>query len=342
MFYLLYGSDEFSIREELARLRRQSDTTFGADIFSGAETPLATIIEACDTLPLMGGRFVAVIGLPKARRGAEAMTNSVSTSKAKREKKRGSSLGVSRQAFVSGLAEYVPRLPASTTLVVVVDEALETTNLLVQVARRYGQVRNFEPPRGGELEGWIVARFRQMDCAVRPEAIKYLAAFAGDNMRLLANEITKLATYVGPQGTVGMAELRRLTPLAHQARAFDLIDALARHERQQALRILHELLDDGEVPLQIIGMIAFQTRTLLVVKEMAERGLRSSQIAREAGLAPFVVDKALVQARRFSFTQLEAVHRTLVQTDAMLKRGRLSPELALDLVVMAFGDAQTA
>jgi DNA polymerase-3 subunit delta len=340
MFYLLYGTDEFSSREELARLRSQSETTFGEDSFSGAETPLSTIIEACNTLPLLGGRFVTVIGLPKVRRGGETAASETPAPKPRREKKKGSA--TSRQAFIAGLAAYVPQLPPATTLVVLVDEALEAASPLVQAARRHGQARSFAPPRGADLERWIVARFRQLDCAVRPDAVRYLTAFATGDMRRLANEIAKLATYAGPQGAVGMEELRQLTPLAQQVRAFDLTDALARRERQQALRILHELLDAGDAPLQLIGMIAFQTRTLILVKELAERGLRAPQIAQEAGISPFVVDKALAQVRRFSFAQLEAAHHTLVQTDAALKRSRLNPELALDLLVLAFGDTTPA
>jgi len=338
MFYLLYGSDEFSSREAFAQLRQQSGTAFGEDIFAGAETPLATIIEACETLPLMGGRFVAVIGLPRARRNGDTVVSEASATKSTRERKKRGASGNSRQSFTAGLAKYVARLPETTTLVVLVDETLEPTNPLVQAARRYGQARAFEPPKGVDLERWIITRFRRLDCTIQPEAARYLAAFAAGDMRRLANEIEKLATYAGPKGSVDMAALHQLTPLAQQARVFDLTDALARRERRQALIILHELLDAGEAPLSLIGMIAYQIRTLLLVKDLAERGFRGPQIAQEAGLAPFVVDKALVQARHFSFTQLEAAHHTLVQTDGLLKRSRLRPDLALDLLVMAFGN----
>jgi DNA polymerase-3 subunit delta len=39
----------------------------------------------------------------------------------------------------------------------------------------------------------------------------------------------------------------------------------------------------------------------------------------------------------FSIAQLEAVYRQLLATDAALKRSRMTPEMALDLLVVDFG-----
>jgi DNA polymerase-3 subunit delta len=75
------------------------------------------------------------------------------------------------------------------------------------------------------------------------------------------------------------------------------------------------------------------------VKLLSDRGMPAYQIASAAGIAPFVVEKSLRLARRFTFAQLEAAHRTLLEIDTSLKRSRMTPELALDLLVLEFGKA---
>jgi DNA polymerase-3 subunit delta len=103
--------------------------------------------------------------------------------------------------------------------------------------------------------------------------------------------------------------------------------------------LLHELLAAGESPLGIVALTAYQTRTLMQVKALAERGLRPQQIASTAGMSPFVVEKSMALARRFTIAQLEAAHRSLLEIDTGLKRSRMTPEMALDLLVVEFGVA---
>jgi DNA polymerase-3 subunit delta len=57
-------------------------------------------------------------------------------------------------------------------------------------------------------------------------------------------------------------------------------------------------------------------------------------------MAPFVANKALHQVGKFTPAQLEGAYRQLLATDAALKRSRLTPEMALDLLVIGFGKDQ--
>ncbi len=164
-----------------------------------------------------------------------------------------------------------------------------------------------------------------------------LANFIGSQLRLLANELDKLATYVGDSKTITADDVRKLSAQVQEARIFDLTDALAQRNRKQALDILHELLVDGEPPLRLISTITSQVRSLLLVKELVQKGMRATQIASTIGVAPFVAEKALRQVGKFSVSQLEDAYRQLLATDAALKRSRMTPEMALDLLVLDFG-----
>jgi DNA polymerase-3 subunit delta len=87
-------------------------------------------------------------------------------------------------------------------------------------------------------------------------------------------------------------------------------------------------------------MITTQVRSLVLVKELSQKGMRAGQIASTIGMAPFVADKALRQVGKFTPTQLEGAYRQLLATDAALKRSRMTPEMALDLLVVSFGKDQ--
>ena len=354
MFYLLHGDDEFSSREQLKKLRQQGNFEYNQDTFNGGEVDLATITAASNTMPFLADqRLVVVEGLPKKRRGESATSAPGDESgtgdsgtgtggkggKAKKGKRSRKGNTESRAGFEKGLAEYIPHIPDTSVLIVLVDELLDANNPLLKAAGEHGKVIQSTLPRGGALESWISKRAKSLGVTIDGDAATLLANFIGNQLRLLANELDKLATYVGDGGTITVDDVRTLSAQVQEARIFDLTDALAQRNQKQALTILHDLLADGEPPIKLISTISSQVRSLLLVKELSQKGMRSPQIASTLGIAPFVADKAARQVGKFTAAQLEVAYRQLLATDASLKRSRMTPEMALDLLVVSFGRA---
>ncbi|OLC60559.1 MAG: DNA polymerase III subunit delta [Ktedonobacter sp. 13_1_40CM_4_52_4] len=348
MFYLLHGDDEFSSREQLKKLRQQGNFEYNQDTFDGGEVNLATITAASNTMPFLADqRLVVVEGLPKKRRGESATSAPGDESgtgdsgtgtggkggKAKKGKRSGKGNTESRASFEKGLAEYIPHMPDTSVLIVLVDELLDANNPLLKAAGEHGKVNQSTLPRGGALESWISKRAKSLGVTIDGDAATLLANFIGNQLRLLANELDKLATYVGDGGTITVDDVRTLSAQVQEARIFDLTDALAQRNQKQALTILHDLLADGEPPIKLISTISSQVRSLLLVKELSQQGMRSPQIASTLGIAPFVADKAARQVGKFTAAQLEVAYRQLLATDASLKRSRMTPEM----LVVSFG-----
>ncbi len=347
MFYLLHGNDEFTCREQLKKLRQQGNFDYNQDTYYGGEVSLMTLTATCNTIPFLAEqRLVVLEGLPKRRRGegtgfsSEIETETPEKSGKSKKSKKGSKSGPeSRASFEKGLAAYIPHLPESTVLIVLVDEELPASNPLLKAAEEHGKVIQCTLPKGAALETWISKRAAGLGVKITPEAAAMLANFIGNQLRMLANELDKLATYVGPGAAITVEDVRQLSAQVHEARIiFDLTDALAQRNRKQALDLLHDLLADGEPPLRLISTITSQVRSLVLVKELAGDGLRISQIVSATGMAPFVAEKALRQVGKFTSSQLEGIYRQLMATDADLKRSRMTPEMALDLLVVNFGN----
>lgn len=344
MLYLLHGNDEFTCREHLKKLRQQGDFAYNQDRYIGGEVALSTLTATCNTLPFLSEqRLVILEGLPKKRRGEDSSASpedaeAPAAGGKGRKKKGGRASSESRAGFEKGLAEAMAGLPDSTVLIVLVDEELSASSPLLKAAQAHGQVVLCTLPKGAALEHWIKRRVQSMGVKVSAEAVTLLADFIGNQLRLLANELEKLATYVGAGGVIEADHVRLLSAEVQAARIFDLTDALAQRNHTQALNLLHDLLADGQHPLALLPTITSQVRNLLLVKEMAASGLRAAQIAAAIGSPPFVVEKALRNVGKFSNTQLEKTYHRLLDTDAALKRSRLTPEMALDLLVVTFGN----
>ena len=346
MFYLFYGDDEFTSREQVKKLRESGKFEYNQDTYNGSDTDLATITTTTDTMPfLTEQRLVLVEGLPRRKRGESPETAAKPTAEADaapkggkgKKGKKAKATALTRVGFEKALAEHIPSMPDTTVLVLLVDEVIDAANPLVKVAEKHGKVVQCTLPKGAALESWIGKRAKSNGVKISSEASSLLANFIGNHLRLLSNEIDKLASYVGEGKTINADDVRKLSAQVQEARIFDLTDALAQRNRKQALNILHDLLSDGEPPIKLISTITFQVRTLLLVKELSQKGMRSAAIASAISIAPFMAEKALRQVGNFTMPQLEQAYRQLLSTDAALKRSRIEPEMALDLLVVSFG-----
>lgn len=346
MFIVLHGLDGFTSRVSLAKLLANPRFAYNIERFDGAAADLNAIRMACETLPFLAeARLIVVDGLPKPKRGAGDEPESApepepAAKPGKKSAKKPSAAALARE-FTSGLATIAASLPPTSTLTVIVEEELPATHPLFAAAQRHGKLLLAAPPAGAALDRWIAARVKAEDAAITPDAAQRLALLTVGDLRLLASEITKLATYVGRGGTIDAPAVAALVPDHRVFRVFDLTDALARGERAAALALLHTLLADGEQPLGIVAMVARQVRVLIQVKDLAAQQQRSGDIAAAVGMQPYLVEKAVAQARRFSFAQLAAAQAACLDVDTALKRSRMAPTLALDLLIAEFGNARS-
>ena len=322
-FYVLHGGDEFTRSETLADFKRRLGDEGTADLnttlLDGRNLTLGELRHTCDAIPFLADkRLVIVNGLLWAL-----------------APRKGHELPEAKRKLLDDLVGYLPQLPPTTRLVLVEDHALPTKHPVLQLAKRekQGYVKRFERPSDRALPQWIRSRAHAHGGSIEPRAAHRLAAVVGAHLRLLDQEIDKLVTYAGSEGTVTEDDVERLVPYSQDAVIFDLVDALGRRDGSTASKTLHRLIDEGEHPLGLLGMIIRQFRLLVQVKALKQDGASPHDIAKSLGIHPFPAGKLYNQATHFTADQLEKVYRHLSEVDLEIKTGRMKAEIALDLLV---------
>ena len=325
MFYLFHGEDEFSRSETLAGLKEKMGdpglAELNTTIFDGSKVTLGELQHACGSVPFMADRRLVIVEGLLTRLGSKG--------------KEGAPAAWQKE-YLEKLTQYLQRLPETTRLVLVEDRPISKNNPVhrLALADEHGHVREFESPKRKELSRWIEGRVRKKGGQINPAAVETLAAFVGSDLRLLDQEIEKLIAYVDRARPISEDDVRLLVSYVREANVFDMVDALGQRDGQQAAKLLHQLLDDGEHPLALLGMIVRQFRIMIQVKELNGQGLSQQDIAARLKLHRFVVKKAVGQAMNFSMEQLETIYRRLLETDVAIKTGRMNEVLALDMLVV--------
>lgn len=323
MFYVLHGEDEFSRSETLAEMKAKMGDPAMADlnttILDGSKVTLSELMHVCDAMPFLADRRLVIVEGLLTRLGAGEKEQSAW-----------------KKEYLEGLTAYLKRLPETTRLVFVEGKPIHPNHLVLKMAladKGQGYAREFRLPTSGKLRQWIAERVERKGGEIEASAAEELAAFVGSDLRLLDQELDKLVAYVDKARPITKADVHLLVSYVQEANVFEMVDALGQRDGEQAIKLLHRLLESGEHPLSLLGMIIRQFRIMIQVKDLAERGVPSQKIGAQLGLHTFVAEKGLRQSRNFSMEQLETIYRKMLETDLSIKTGQMDPVLALDMLI---------
>jgi DNA polymerase-3 subunit delta len=311
MIALLYGPDEYARSQAIAARKAQLPPDLvevNLSQFDGRRLKFDALVSACEAMPFLAERRLVIV------------SDLLKHQKAGKER--------------DELRAYLERVPESCELVFVENDDVDKRNGIFVYLKKINAAQEFLPLRGAELTRWLNERARHLRVKLQPAAAQRLIELVGEQSRALVNELEKLAAYVGTGGAITPAEVDLLVSDAQEQNLFAFIDDLALRRRGPALRALRSLLDDGQAGIYLLTMIARQVRILLNVQELAAKRARPEEIASQLGLAPFLVRKALEQARGFAPHELAALHERLIEIDHATKTGRGDIEAALEVLVV--------
>jgi len=324
--FLFYGQDEPDLKEKLADLIQKSTLPASADLntskLDGRTVTAGEIEMAARSLPFLAEtRLVLVENLTETASG---------------------------RATVEHIAAVIPNLPESTRLIFVEtghtdddgdaggkrsagrSQALKKLVNVIEADPR-GVVVACELPK--DIARWLQDRSQRHGTTLEAAAGRVLAERIGSNMLLADAELAKLATYAAGRA-ITAADVRLLTPYSAEANIFQMVDALGQRKGQVALMSLRQLLDDGDEPLKIFGMITRQYRLLIQMREQLDAGLSTGAAAQNLSLREFIARKLAEQSRLYRIDQLERILEYLLETDVAIKTGKVDGELALEKLVV--------
>lgn len=209
------------------------------------------------------------------------------------------------------------------------------TNALFKFLSKNAKSQNFEKLAGLRIESWVLKRIKELDlkASISKSALEKLIAYSGGDTHVLNSEIQKLVNFSDGR-IINDEDVERLVNANISIKIFDTIAALGNNNKKEAARLLHEHLKKGEDPFYLFSMFVYQFRNLLKVADLKDRGGSEYEIAKTAGLHPFVVKKSLAQIRNFSLDKLKNIYQELSELDTKIKTGKIDIRLALDKFIV--------
>lgn len=334
MFYILYGKDDFSLQQKLEEIKQDLGSPemleVNTSVLDGHQLSLSQLIDACSAVPfLCPTRLVIVDGLLGSFEQKSGARQRGARSKTK--------LNSSLEEWM-GLTDYVRQMPATTVLVLVDAEIKEkkAANRLFKSLAPLGEVMTFSQFKDKDLSDWVQNRVKQGGGTISPGAIGLLIGLVGADLWTMGSEIDKLLAFRSGQ-PITEDSVRQVTSYAREANVFTLVDAILEGRRKAAQQSLHRLLQEGAAPAYVLAMITRQLRLIVMAKELGRRLFQPEIRDRLESTSDYGLDKALKQAKTYTFERIKSAYHKLLEADIAIKTGKYDDDLALDLLVIELG-----
>ncbi len=170
-------------------------------------------------------------------------------------------------------AAFLDRLAATTALdrtflIFFAGEAGLAAELVRRLGPRCERI-DFWAPFENQMVPWIQKEAREAGAVIPTDAAEELLDKTGHDLRLIVQELGKLALQVGKGGTITPALVETAVGYLRQDSVFDLVDAVGLRDAPRALRIAENLLHQGQAALRIWFPIVSALREFRLLHDLA-------------------------------------------------------------------------
>jgi len=318
--YFLYGPEEYLkkefIRELLDAALDDANRAFNLDVLYGDEFDASMFEDRVGSFPLFTERRVVIL------RNFKDLSNA-------------------HKDYVIAMVE---RVPDSVVLVVeTTNEKLDTVRLknMKKAADARGVSFAFSFLGEDETIERVSARFKREGYDVDPDALALLVESVGTTLIDLINEVEKICLAAGDRKTVDGELVAAVVGKYRTESLFSLLEAMGKRDPAGMITLLNRLIDGGEEPVVVVGMLLKRVALLLEVKSLvAEKGRAAASGPALAGLmtggiSPWYADALGRQALVFERAELERLLANLRWADFKVKTSSLAAKHLVEEALMA-------
>ena len=229
-----------------------------------------------------------------------------------------------RKQQLDKLADILSDIPDYCTVLVNASK-LDKRTKLFKALKKQGLMCECISIKLNNLSPWLDAQAREHGAKWQFEAVgrimEYLQPVDKVPLKLLQQEIAKLAVYAGERTLWTAEDVDTIFASLPEASSFAIINAMGKRNLVEVLQLLAAEKKKGTNVLPLCALITFKLRQMLQYLELAGRGYDYKGIIAEMKLNPYVAKNLQREVRGFTTQYLTKALLDLAQLNIDLRRG---------------------
>jgi DNA polymerase-3 subunit delta len=311
--YLFTGQEDFLIDQAVATACRHwlgdAPESLNLERLDAETQSVEDILQAAQTVPFFGGARVLRI-------------QNVSQFTAKEQER---------------IAEELTSLSTETHCLFIWGKEWrrdDADKALVEKISTLGQVVIFWPMFADQAERWTHERAKVYKKSLSPSSAHWLVQQSGESLRLLDQELAKCSAFVGERSAIELDDIQSSFGYHKASSPFDWVSAIRQKDTGGALRILEQLLIEGEEPVRLLALLSRTVRDWLGAKGSGEN---AAMLAMRFRVRRGEENRFFQELSRWSEEALVDAVGQCVEAEQLIKTGKETPEMALTLLTLSLG-----
>lgn len=309
--YLLYGEEAYLKRNYRNRLKQAiaEDDSMNYHYFEGKGIDTRAVIDMAETLPFFADFRLLVLentGFFKA--GNEDM------------------------------AEYLKHIPESTIFIFNETE-VDKRSRIFKAVKEAGYACEMVQQTESKLVPWVLNILKKENKKITNQGMQLLFSRTGNDMENISKEVEKLICYTLGREEILPEDIEAVCSVQTTGKIFDMLTAVSEKKQKKALELYYDLLTLKEPPMRILFLMSRQFNLFMQVKQLTAQGCDNALIAKKTGLQSFLVGKYAAQARHFSQEFLRNALTECLESEELVKTGRLEDRLCVELLIVKYSAA---
>ena len=229
------------------------------------------------------------------------------------------------------LAEFIVSklqdIPETTSLIIV-EGKLDKRTGYYKSLKKLKEAEEIKPFDDSKLSSWLIEKAKDKSLKVTQAQARKIIQRTGSDQWTIASEIEKLAAYDELTDQL----IDDLVEASPQESIFNLLDSLAAGRAAAAQELYQGLRQQQLDPRYVLSMLTWQMDNILIVAFAGNRSDRD--IASEAKINPFVVEKTRNLTNRISLSSIKRAVDLICDMDEQLKTTKTSPDDGVKLLLL--------
>ena len=306
MTYLLYGTNDYLINQEIEKLKEKNNITDN-DVtrYDYTETLIKDIIDDATLVPLFSNKKMIIVD-----------NSTIFESTSKKEDT------VVLEKYLSSTNDF--------TILIFIDKVdkLDERKKIYKLLKDNNSVIECNTLNINNL---VKEKFESYK--IDSSTITKFINRVGTNPYDLINEIEKLKIFKINEKVITDEDIKFASKNIED-NIFDLINYIVNKNSEKVIDIYHDLLSRGSEPIAILVLIANQFRIILQSKLLYYKGYTEKDIASTLSIHPYRVKLAIQNSRNYSNELLIEYIDKLATLDYEIKSGEKDADTGLELFLL--------
>ena len=215
--------------------------------------------------------------------------------------------------------------------VVIIEDSIDKRTSEYKKLSKIAECVEFKHLDDKQMINYIIQILKKYGITISYDNALYMQSVCGNDKTNNINELKKIVIYLGNEKQVTKEIIDKVCSKTLNAKIFDVLNLIVNKNKEEAIRMLNELLEQKESIVKIYIMLYKQVKQMYMIKLLKEK--HETNIAQILGIHPYTFKNLSKSCENYNLQKLKSIIYDFVEYDEKTKIGEMDFEIGLKKII---------